>query len=497
MSNDYQQYMDQETESVDQMGNDAALAANVSNFGAGTEQVREVQDNGDTYIKTQAKFGVLPGMQISLDHALGREQYFRQQMEHTRSVGPGLPMMSRGKIESSAALTSQREMLANYQTDAAELPNADRDFNLFAPLATMAARSVVKADTVGKWTGNDLDVDPRDKLDAKEEKALGGAVHKEGLDDADSIALASRDVMANRRGLVGASHFLAATVQQEVLDALRGDLDKATGDKAAIESKIESIANTVGYLEKAGALISGGAGLATLAGGASGADAASATGDVVGGGGGLASSVVTMGVQLYYADELAKIQAKINDTVAELETRHKFKARDTLKAATSMFEAAEMNYRTSVMRYEAAIAKRRGEMARIGKAADHAVDRKGADNDTSDTTLWMTTLLETQSFMATAVDAGKAAQATIDTTYAAMAQRRNTKWAKVEDIWGSNDRRPQQDGMGGADAKKLGEMRKLTQNWMDSAQPIQQAVDASIDGKVRPTLEQAGYSGKY
>jgi hypothetical protein len=68
--------MSDSTKDLDQRAEEDAGGKTVQNFGAGSEEIRTVQDNGWTKVTTGSVFGMLPSMSIPLEHTMERKRLF-------------------------------------------------------------------------------------------------------------------------------------------------------------------------------------------------------------------------------------------------------------------------------------------------------------------------------------------------------------------------------------------------------------------------------------
>jgi hypothetical protein len=499
MSDDYQNYMKGDTLAIDVIASDDASRVNAGNWKA-----------GDSYLK--AEFGMLEAESVSLDFALGRQQFFRDELDRSARVGPGLPFMDHDSIAGSRAVASQKRMLSNYVEDANQIPKAEQAFNLFVPMANVAARSLVKADTVGHEIGVTTTTDIGERLTSKEKSALRSAMVSEGLDSRDSVSLKARNLSVTRNELKAATRDMASVLNDEVITGLRGEMSKAAADKQAIQDKIDKVARVIGYVETGASLIAGGAGALKSATGVAAAAADTGVADTsldavetgmghVESGAGIAASVATMGMQLYYADEFARLDARITRLKGEVSTWEGVNAANSIEAKQLRIKAANDAYKLAVDEYGAAIDGRRAEMARVGAAADKKVDRRGRDQDASQTVLWMTSILEATSFMDSALLAGNDAKTDIDATYSMLSSHRSPysdpggRWEKVEDIWENGSQLEPE----GADFKGVQHMRVLTENWLKTGGEMKAELDNALGsgGDISSTMSDSGYSGDY
>jgi len=401
-------------------------------------------------------------------------------------------------------------MLNNYIADANQLPKAEQAFNLFVPLANVAARSLVKADTVGAEMGVTTTTDVGARLSSKEKTALRSAMVSEGLDSRDSVSLKSRNLGVTRNELKAATRDMATVLNDEVIKELRKDVASTTAEKEAIQAKIDKVARYIGYVETGASLIAGGAG--ALKGATAAAEVAEGVADTTldtietgaghaESGAGIAASVATMGMQLYYADQFAQLDAKIVRMKSEISGWESVNADNAIEAKHLRIKSANDAYRLAVDEYQAAIDGRRAEMARVGTAADKTVDRRGRDQDASQTVLWMTTILEASSFTDSALQAGADAKTDIDATYSMLSSHRSFysdegRWEKVEDIWGNGS---QSEGTDGPDFKAVAHMRVLTENWLKTGGEMKAELDGAVGsaGEIGDTMKDSGYSGDY
>lgn len=524
VNRDYQNKMSTDTASVDSIAEEEAANVTVETDGVHQELVDGPPIEGYKPYKTmRGIFGMLPSQEVRTDYARTREGQFRQLAEYT---GGSSNPLGNGRGTETAAYRSQQRMMLNYGADVALIPEAQRDFSMLVPLANMAARSYAKTNSIGLQT--DLNDVHGPELDTKDDHALAAASNATAnglaLREQDSLAIASHEMMSARLTVVSASQGMAKVVADQAIAALSAELKDSTDKQAAIEAKIAKVTQIVGYLETAGTKLSGagefvnnnipGAPQPTeketkeeqdksqrdlRSGTYSGAESA---GDAIATGGGYLTTAVSFGVQLYYADELNRIKLKIDQVQLQLDGEHQRSAKAAVAQAYTNFANAAAIYKLAVEKYEAKINDRRAAMAAIGAKADKLLDagkpkkERGLDTDTSDAMLWTATVMETQSFLATAMEAGVAAKTTMDRVTGEVYQHRTAAWGTREDAYTGNNL-PRSEGLDGPDISVLRQMRDLTSWWMEGATDLKQAIDGVAEGQGAETLKKVGYTGDY
>ena len=508
-NHDYQKHMGMDTRSVDTAGEIAAESTTVDNYGVQEETIRTPVPGG-TKVSSVGRFGMMPSATIPLSYTIARGDYFKKLAERTGTKHSPLGI---GSAKETAAYKTQLAMAANYATDLNILPNAQRDYDLFVPMANMAARSYMKTNEIADNLGFTEDRGP--KLNTKDVKALAKAGKgREGnfLDHSQSMHLAGEGLKSARLGIVEASHVLASEVESTAVTKLKAELKTAGGRKAEIEQKIADVARYVGYFETAGAALAGGAGFVhdNLSPGkanpapdideidlrAGGPQKAKSAGEATQKGAGYISKVAAFGVELYHAKELTLLQSRIDVVNTILSAHETSKERARIDAAYAKFEKAALDYRTAVEKYEATISDRRSKMAAIGSNADEIIDKKGGDTDLSDTMLYTTTVMETQGFLDVAFDAANAAQKTIAKVSIETGAHRSKRWGQLSDAYGPSNT-PNSEGPNGPDVSALNEMRKLVHWWMEGGNEVKSVIDRVVNTQAKGVLATSGHTAAY
>ncbi len=501
MSNDYQNQMKGRTLDADVAGNDAAAS------------VTGITSQGGLTHNPKGHWGLLPAGHIPLDFAIGRQSFFRDEIERTLIKGPDKPFMDDDKIKNSLALQSQQEMLNNYTSDITQLPGADQAYNMFAPLASIAAKSVAKTEQVGKSLGYGAGLAIGSALDANHAGALKKAVVSEKMQASDSVAGHSSDMSSKRQLMVGAADALAITMNQGVIRNLNKEVAESAEKKKKIEEKIEKVERWCGYIETGVGLVAGGAGALGGAGAAAAAEAesvGSTTMETVKGvaekgekGASILGKIATFGMKLYYEDEFRKLDAVITRANGEITGWDAANQALDLEGKHATFKGAAGQYAQSVDNYQKAIDDRRMHMASAGAAADVNAHVKGDGQTNSTVMLWMEALLESQSMLRTATDAGGSAKEKLRSVLGSVGEHRNHKWANIEDIWGQNSMQGTRSEKIGNDVHALATMARVTDTWLEGSAMLAGVIDNAVgkagDGKddVADTLGKAGFSSDF
>lgn len=506
-NHDYQKSMGFETRSIDEAGEQAAEQTTVENYGVHGEMVTTETESGAKYKKELGTFGMVQPTSIDIGYTAQRATFFQKLAEQTGTQRNPLGL---GSARDTAAYRSQKQMAANYTVDMSLLPNAQRDFDLFVPMANMAARSYMKTNEVADQLGFNETKGP--SLNAKDNKAISKASEdKQGsvLDQGQSLELAGRNMQSARRGVVVASHLLASVVKTESAAALEMELEKAGEKKAEIQAKIAKATRIVGYLETAGQLVAGGAGLIhdNLSAGKpdktdhddlrdSSVEKTQKGGEHVQKGAGHLSTAVAFGLEFYHARELEQIEVQIDVVRDMLAASGAEKHRNAIEHAKLAFGKSAHDYETAVQTYQAAINDRRKRMAAIGANADKMIDKKGQDTDTSDAMLYTTTVMETQSFLQVGFDAATAASERIAEVSREVYAHRDHKYGVLADAYTGNNV-PRSEGRGAPDVAALTQMRQLVTWWLEGATEVKEVIDQVASNQGAPVLAAAGYTAKY
>lgn len=515
MSHDYQKSMNDQTLAVDQLGEKAADETTVENYGVHQEMQTQVTSSGATYKTMVGTFGMVPGVQIDVGYTAQRAEYFQKLAEQTGTQRNPLGL---GSARETAAYRTPKAMAANYASDMNLLPQAQRDFDLFLPTANMAARSYMKTNEVADWLGATESAGP--KLNAKDNAALNKASKDKGggvLNEKDSLHLAARNMQSARMAMVSASQGLAAVVKSEAVAGLEEQLHKANERKETIQAQIEKAKKIGEYIETAGSVVAGGAGLVHehLSAGKphpkeepdevdlrpGSVEKTKGIGEGVETGGGYLGKAAAFGVELYHHAELERIHTKI-DVVSNMLAAHQaHAAKAAVDKAKTDFDKAAHDYQTAVETYGAAIDDRRKNMAAMGASADKALGNARKDAHISDAMLYTTTLLETQSFLEVAMEAATAAKSTIDKVAwsngpDSVYGHRDFHFGLLQDAYTGNNT-PRAEGRNGADVAALTQMSHLVDWWLQGATELQEVIDSTASRQAEPVLESANYTGKY
>ncbi len=454
--------------------------------------------------------GILPAQPIGIEYATGKAESFKLMAEETDSSR--VTMTGTRRSGEGAAFHSQIRMMNNYNEDVWSIEESQREYDSMAPLGNLAVQSFAKLQMVGKTIG----VDEGFQLDAKETAALGPASRTAEnigmLQDGEghSVKSAADKVSGLRVELLGAGTNMASVADKVVLRKLKEELETEKGNKEKIEKKIEKIAGVIGYLDKAGALVAGGAGLVAGPGAAATAaaelDEASAVapemkslqegGDKVEKAGGPLEGIAKVGLEMFYAKEMNAIQGKIATITAEIPGAEYRLERDAIKAAKDHFDGVARLYESAVENYKLAINNRRESMGAIGGRADNVVDKTGNDAMDSQAMVYTATAYETQSFLGTAMEAGARTQAKVDQASHDMRTRRNQHWGMLSDAMDVTNE-PRTEGEDGPDIQGIKHMSRLMMWWMQGAGKVAGDVDRQVDKKASHVMGAVGYSGHY
>ena len=508
---DYQNPMSTDTRSLDTAGEHKAEQTTVDNYGVHQEKVPEVSPSGMEYTTMKGTFGMLANGYIDTAHTAKRAEYFQRLAEHT---GTQRNPLGNGPATETAAYRSQKAMAANFTEDlASHLPRAVRDYNLFVPMANMAARSFQKTNEVADWMGFNENSGP--DLNLKDRNALakaGAGTDRQGmLTQSGSLNLAARNMMSARMAIRSATEGITATVESDGMRELNEQLSKATDQKSEIKATIANVQKYVGYIETLGSVVAGGAGFVhnhLSPGKASptleadeidlrseGVQKTQKGGEHTATGAGYLSKAVAFGVELYHSKELQQLETKIDVISTMLSRHHATQAAAKVTQAKQDLQKAVHDYALAMDAYQAAINDRRMAMAAIGANADKRINRKG-DSDISDAMLYTTTIMETQSFLQVAFEAGEQAKATLHSTAAAVNAHRDQYWGILTDAYGP-DNTPRKEGRGGPDVSALNRMRLLVDWWFEGATEVKEVVDRVANSQGESVLEMAGYTAEY
>lgn len=513
-SHDYQNEMGTETRSLDTLGEQAAEATTAETAPVHEQKIVTSVGNA-TYTKTRGTFGVLPQHEIPDDYARERMLYFKNLAIETGTRRNPLNPLDPGT--NTAAYKSQKYMAEAYYTDLSSINTAQRQFDLLVPLTAMAAKSFAKAHEIGQLTGFSDQHGP--ELSAKEQRSLNKAAreHHSPLDEEPSLHAVSLEMRSARHSMEKASIDLSLMVRSSVLKQLLQEYDRATADKAAIQAKIDKAQSIANYLGTAASMVAGGAGFVhehisigkphPLAGKApeehdlrdSSIEGAQSAGKQAHASAGLAGSAVAFGMKLYYEDEFAKIAATQDVLLGLLDKEHARQEQDKVTSAYTAFAVAQSRYAETVSKYQARVNDRRKHMASLGTTADKLVDPKGRDANASDAMLWTATLMETQSFLGTAIDAARETQSTVNAAYRGedgLRSHRHHPWGTLSDMYGPNNT-PRKEGEVAPDIVALKQMRNLVTLWLEGAEDVATKVAQAADSQGRPVLEMVGYTAEY
>lgn len=508
---DYDKALTKDALYLDQVGEKAANETTVKSTPVREEHVQEKHGN-QTWTKDVGVMGMLPAQEIGIEYATGKAEEFKLMAEETDAVRS--TMTGTRKSGEGAAFKSQTRMMNNYNEDVSVIKEAEREYSSTAPLGNMAVQSYAKLQTIGQTIG----VDEGFQLSAKETSALGPASRTvDGIGmlqdgEGHSVKSAADKVSALRIQMLGAGSTLASVADKVVLKKLKEELETEKGKQEDIEKKIERVAHVVGYLDKAGAMVAGGAGLVAGEGASALAakelDEESAVNPTMkgahevgekvekAGGGGILEGAAKIGAQMYYQKELDKIQGKIATITLELPEAERRQAAHEMQGAKDQFDGVARLYSGAVENYTLAINNRRESMGAIGAKADKAVDTKGGDPMASQAMLYTATAYETQSFLATAMEAGARTKTKVDDIDHGMRGRRNEKWGTLDDAMDVTNT-PRKEGEGGPDIQAMHGMTRLIDQWMSGANQVVTDVNRQVEKKASHVMKEVGYSGKY
>ncbi len=513
----YQAKMDPKSSTLitDQLGNAAAAGA--------TPKSMPVEGRVG-----KPSFGMFEPAEFPLDPSLKGQTYFSRLMEETLTAW----FYGRSTVadkKKTFAYRTQNVGLGNYAKDADLIPKAQQSFNIFVPLANAATRAVVKAATVAQdlWI-NEEGWDVSTDLSKGEQLALKDAMAKYQIDN-DKVSAATKNVSAHRKSLVAASRDMARLTEHQVIGKLRTIQEKAEAGKAAIQAKINKIAKVAGYVQTGVSLVAGGSTkLIALASAGAEAEASTDPSKRISGGAakinkatGMLSKAATFGMQLYYDKELTDLEVKIETLGDEIEHHAGIEEKNKWDAIKFRFDAAIEHYRNAVEELQNAVMDRRETMALIGAEADRLAKgrNKGADRgrDTdiaSRTLLFATTVLETKTLLAAALDAGKAADDEVGRVYGHIQSWRGGYGVGIDphpdspdpfyyqlakDAYAAPIRRI--PGLKGADFKAIAAARNQLYSWLMGADEIDKVLDSWIgsDGPtgsgIKKLLGDANWSG--
>ena len=502
---DYRKNMGDDALHVDKRAEEAAMKANVDNAKQriGTTSYRRVEGK---WVKLAPKAGMLPEASASIDHALARQEFFRDQMVRTDHKWNSLPGVY-GRGNKSWTYQQQAKMLANYIQDANDIPQANQQYAMFAPLANMAYRSLMKTDVAGRELGMTYKDDVADELDKKETKALNKTVSAAPVYRGLSVSKASEDMYQARGDMVHASRTMANVLHSEVISKLRTRIKDAEEDKAEIQAKIARVSKIAGYIQTGASLVAGGAGkMSTLVPAVvdpsadkvpappppNQFDKVKSGAESVKGGTGTLANIATMGMKLYYAEELEKLNAKIDADTTYIAQVASQQEANKLKNAHEAFKDKARAYRTAVTNFENALSDRRKQMALFGQQAGKS---GGKGNDVENMMLWMTIVQESRAVLTAARTAGEKAHKDLSAINSSISKHRRTPYGFLEDVWSGKQRIEPK----AADVQTIYQMRRLVQTWMEATVPFEQMLDEGVtgDGGIGKVMADAGYSGDY
>jgi hypothetical protein len=462
-NHDYQNAMSVDTRAIDTAGEQAASQVNAATLPVGTQTIRTDQGNQQTRVETVGTFGVLPPLVIPTDHARERMMWFKE-----LAIATGArrnPLARFAPATETAAYKSQKDMAAAYLNDQASIVQAQQHYDLLVPQTELAARSLAKTNEIVRYTGLGDGPNPNHR----EQRALSKAarsVHTP-LRDNGSMAQASAKLISAREKMFAAASTLATAVRSETVDKLVEQYGSAKAGREAIAEKIATAQRVVGVLANGASAVVGGAEFVhdhVLPGAAgtrarSQAEHASAVPeDMIGpkrrqrvkwpmppgyqepkpdGGvkdadlrdssferaskvaghaakAGKATGVVGFAMSLYYEQEVARLDSQMDVARSLLDAKADLDARTKMEAAFIAFKASQMDYKIELDAYQSTMTDRRKGMAMVGHAADRIADPSGKSSSASDAMLWTASVMETQSFVATALDFGNRARLQIE-----------------------------------------------------------------------------------
>lgn len=494
MSKTYQSEMDAGTKHVDDMAEANAKDTTVENYGVKRDFFETQSRSGQTYQQLEGTFGMVPDQSIDLGYTHERADEFKNMAEETGTHRN--PLTGWGSAKDMDAYKTQNAMAQNYLSDLSRLPEVQKNFDMFAPMANIAARSYQKTNGVADQLGFTELKGPQ--LNDKDNAALGkvskdkdGPVLKEG----NSLHLAARDMQSARMGVVNATNQLASVVTSEATEALQQELEKDTQRKETIQKEIETASKIGEYIETAGTIIAGGAGLAGLA-EKEGTEKVEAVGEVTEEGGSVGGKLGAFAVELYHSKELNRINTNIEVVMGMLKAQEYERNRKAILTAKGVFTKAAHDYETAVEKYQSLINDRRATMAAVGANADKALGKPGKDHHVSEATLYATTLLETQSFLEVAIDAANASRTTNDDVGNTVRDHRFTPWGTLSDALTGNNT-PRTEGLDAPDVAPMRHMQDLVSWWLHGATMVKDTIDGVVEQQATPMLNKANYDGKF
>jgi hypothetical protein len=239
-----------------------------------------------------------------------------------------------------------------YMLDGDKLQRANDYYNQFVPQGELATRAIARFDAIDLQLGS---------LDVAATLAKHSGAVKKGVDNANLKT--NKGLMSNAADLFdGARKTLMAAIEgyrqfmtMEVIAKLHAELAEAKEGKAKIEERIGEVS---GILGKIGSLVSGGIGAGDLKGGGSG-DAISGLG-----------TVVELGVRMFHAEDLAKIEEQIRSSESAIKNWGLVTESQKAHAFVAQFQGAQTTYKAAAKTYMDALSSRRAQYADVGATAD-------------------------------------------------------------------------------------------------------------------------------
>lgn len=438
-----------------------------------------------------SKADKLPALTIDMSNVQARSDFMVAEME--KHLATGMHGYY-GDLKNTWAYKSMKAQLDGYSTELVALPKAELAYNSFVAPANQAVDMYHRMEGIGERVGIDAEMDVSKLLTPQQQTALKNAYQAQPalLSALPSVENKRANFEAKRTALLGHAQSMQKVLIGDAVAQLNAKIKDSQDKKKEIEDKIKRVQEIAGYIQKGASIVAAGAGGVAAMGGAGSIstftvfDSAGTTlqgtlettsfadptmGTIksgaghVGTGAGYLGTAAGIAMELYYAQDLQNLQAKIDSAAAMKDSLEGVSAAAQLDGIKLQFQAAKMEFELAANEYKDAVRDRQIAYAKIAADADKSREGKAANGgkeDISEIMLYISSVRETFQTMRSGKSAGDTAKSAIDDAFKATAHRSQGYQTNYE-AHGTTQR---VESTGGSDYRTLSKMSQSTSGWL-------------------------------
>jgi len=425
-------------------------------------------DNKGNIAQNTNSVYILPTLNIPLDYATKRQNYFRNQILFHFNKGIILHH-DIDSLRKTYVFHSMKKQLDGYIKDVPVLTMANNAYNMFVPNANLALKGMLRHFTLQDILGFENNTNFEKQLTSKQKKELHKTIknNPELLNHSNSVRQKQQELKAARTMLHAHLQGYEAIIINITMKERKKTVTKNKAEQKKINDKISKITRIASYIQTAITLAASGTKALT-----STSTSSRITFDNANKGVGILSKTISISMQLYHAKELRQFQSKIYQAIDELRTLKELASVHELESKLLKLNGIKETYINAIKAYENAIQDRRLHMIAIATQTDKTLLGKKYLNGVktkqdfiSQTLLYMTSVRENRSLIQNAIDSGLTAKKVLKQANFQLYSHRNTGYQTNRLAYTSKKIFENE----GPDWRVLKKMDKLTIEWIKKA----------------------------